>query len=148
VHFREILSGYFLFSRFDWSIFVTQLVARHMKQIINFKNSSPLVPSRDDKLDTLEYLTRFARIDPCTDVQHFLLKQVVKWFSLLSSPNHPGSPIMPDEGGFIFIQIKQKDLPSPKGLKGPKGLTLLPSLYHLCLVLRDTTPSISLFNIQ
>jgi hypothetical protein len=27
VHFREILSGYFLFSRFDWSIFVTQLVA-------------------------------------------------------------------------------------------------------------------------
>jgi hypothetical protein len=23
VHFREILSGYFLFSRFDWSIFVT-----------------------------------------------------------------------------------------------------------------------------
>jgi hypothetical protein len=34
VHFREILSGYFLFSRFDWSIFVTQLVARHMKEII------------------------------------------------------------------------------------------------------------------
>jgi hypothetical protein len=29
VHFREILSGYFLFSRFDWSIFVTQLVAKH-----------------------------------------------------------------------------------------------------------------------
>jgi hypothetical protein len=28
VHFREILSGYFLFSRFDWSIFVTQLVAK------------------------------------------------------------------------------------------------------------------------
>jgi hypothetical protein len=26
VHFREILSDYFLFSRFDWSIFVTQLV--------------------------------------------------------------------------------------------------------------------------
>jgi hypothetical protein len=25
--FREILSGYFLFSRVDWSIFVTQLVA-------------------------------------------------------------------------------------------------------------------------
>jgi hypothetical protein len=31
VHFREILSGYFLFSRFDWSIVVTQLVAKHMK---------------------------------------------------------------------------------------------------------------------
>jgi hypothetical protein len=37
VHFREILSGYFLFSRFDWSIFVTQLVAKHMKQIISVK---------------------------------------------------------------------------------------------------------------
>jgi hypothetical protein len=34
VHFREILSGYFLFSRFDWSIFVTHLVAKHMKDII------------------------------------------------------------------------------------------------------------------
>jgi hypothetical protein len=34
VDFREMLSGYFLFSRFDWSIFVTQLVARHMKEII------------------------------------------------------------------------------------------------------------------
>jgi hypothetical protein len=34
VHFREILSGFFLFSRFDWSIFVTQLVAKHMKEII------------------------------------------------------------------------------------------------------------------
>jgi hypothetical protein len=34
VHFREIVSGYFLFSRFDWSIFVTQLVAKHMKEII------------------------------------------------------------------------------------------------------------------
>jgi hypothetical protein len=34
VHFREILSGYFLLSRFDWSIFVTQLVAKHMKEII------------------------------------------------------------------------------------------------------------------
>jgi hypothetical protein len=34
VHFREILSGYFLFSRFDWSIFVTQLVAKHMKEIM------------------------------------------------------------------------------------------------------------------
>jgi hypothetical protein len=34
VHFREILSGYFLFSRFDWSIFVTQLVPKHMKEII------------------------------------------------------------------------------------------------------------------
>jgi hypothetical protein len=34
VHFREILSDYFLFSRFDWSIFVTQLVAKHMKEII------------------------------------------------------------------------------------------------------------------
>jgi hypothetical protein len=37
VHFREILSGYFLFSRFDWSMFVTQLVAKHMKEIIRFK---------------------------------------------------------------------------------------------------------------
>jgi hypothetical protein len=35
VHFRDILSGYFLFSRFDWSIFVTQLVAKHMKEIIS-----------------------------------------------------------------------------------------------------------------
>jgi hypothetical protein len=34
VHFREILSGYFLFSRFDWSISVTQLFAKHMKEII------------------------------------------------------------------------------------------------------------------
>jgi hypothetical protein len=34
VHFREIFLGYFLFSRFDWSIFITQLVARHMKEII------------------------------------------------------------------------------------------------------------------
>jgi hypothetical protein len=34
VHFRQILSGYFLFPRFDWSIFVTQLVAKHMKEII------------------------------------------------------------------------------------------------------------------
>jgi hypothetical protein len=33
VHFREILSGYFLFSHKYWSIFVTQLVARHMKEI-------------------------------------------------------------------------------------------------------------------
>jgi hypothetical protein len=39
VHFREILSGYFLFSRFDWSIFVTQLVAKHMKEIIIIKNA-------------------------------------------------------------------------------------------------------------
>jgi hypothetical protein len=38
VHFREILSGYFLFSRFDWSIFVTQLVDKHMKEIIMNKN--------------------------------------------------------------------------------------------------------------
>jgi hypothetical protein len=37
VHFREILSGYILFSRFDWSIFVTQLVAKHMKEIIEKK---------------------------------------------------------------------------------------------------------------
>jgi hypothetical protein len=37
VHFREMLSGYFLFSRFDWSIFVTQLVAKHMKEIITVK---------------------------------------------------------------------------------------------------------------
>jgi hypothetical protein len=35
VHFREILAGYFLLSRFDWSIFVTQLVAKHMKEICN-----------------------------------------------------------------------------------------------------------------
>jgi hypothetical protein len=35
VHFKVILSGYFLFSRFDWSIFVTQLVAKHMKEIIS-----------------------------------------------------------------------------------------------------------------
>jgi hypothetical protein len=27
-----------LFSRFDWSIFVTQLVAKHMKEIISTKN--------------------------------------------------------------------------------------------------------------
>jgi hypothetical protein len=40
VHFREILSGYFLFSRFDWSIFVTQLVAKHMKQMINKKTNN------------------------------------------------------------------------------------------------------------
>jgi hypothetical protein len=39
VHFREILSGYFLFSRFDWAIFVTQLVAKHMKEIIDIKKS-------------------------------------------------------------------------------------------------------------
>jgi hypothetical protein len=39
VHFREILSGYFLFSRFDLSIFVTQLVAKHMKEIIRRKFS-------------------------------------------------------------------------------------------------------------
>jgi hypothetical protein len=37
VHFRDILWGYFLFSRFDWSIFVTQLVAKHMKEIITLK---------------------------------------------------------------------------------------------------------------
>jgi hypothetical protein len=41
VHFREILSGYFLFSRFDWSIFVTQLVAKHMKEIIKKKEKKP-----------------------------------------------------------------------------------------------------------
>jgi hypothetical protein len=34
VHFTEILSGYFLVFRFDWSIFVTQLLAKHMKEII------------------------------------------------------------------------------------------------------------------
>jgi hypothetical protein len=38
VHFREILSGYFLFSRFDWSIFVTQLVAKHIKEIITVRD--------------------------------------------------------------------------------------------------------------
>jgi hypothetical protein len=32
--------GYFLFSRYDWSIFVTQLVARHMKEIIYTKLSA------------------------------------------------------------------------------------------------------------
>jgi hypothetical protein len=37
VHFREILWGYFLFSRFDWSVFVRQLVAKHMKEIITDK---------------------------------------------------------------------------------------------------------------
>jgi hypothetical protein len=42
VHFREILSGNFLFSRFDWSIFVTQLIAKHMKEIINSKISNAL----------------------------------------------------------------------------------------------------------
>jgi hypothetical protein len=36
-HFREILWSYFLFSRFGWSIFVTQLVAKHMKEIITIK---------------------------------------------------------------------------------------------------------------
>jgi hypothetical protein len=41
VHFREILSGYFLSSRFDWSIFVTQLVAKHMKEIIEGKIPRP-----------------------------------------------------------------------------------------------------------
>jgi hypothetical protein len=46
VHFREILSGYFLFSRFDWSIFVTQLVAKHMKEILIVKNHD-LLNSRD-----------------------------------------------------------------------------------------------------
>jgi hypothetical protein len=39
VYFREILWGYFLFSRFDWSIFVTQLVAKHMKEIIPCKKA-------------------------------------------------------------------------------------------------------------
>jgi hypothetical protein len=38
VHFRDILSGYFLFSRFDWSIFATQLFAKHMKEIIYIKS--------------------------------------------------------------------------------------------------------------
>jgi hypothetical protein len=42
VYFREILWGYFLFSHFDWSIFVTQLIAKHMKEIINTKISSAL----------------------------------------------------------------------------------------------------------
>jgi hypothetical protein len=37
LHFREILWGYFLFSRFDWSIFVRQLVDKHMKEIIIIK---------------------------------------------------------------------------------------------------------------
>jgi hypothetical protein len=43
VHFREILSGYFSFSRFDWSIFVTQLVAKHMKEIIRYKKSGRVI---------------------------------------------------------------------------------------------------------
>jgi hypothetical protein len=41
VHFREILSGYFLFSRFDWSIFVTQLFAKHMTEIISENGNRP-----------------------------------------------------------------------------------------------------------
>jgi hypothetical protein len=45
VHFREILSGYFLFSRFDWSISVTQLVAKHMKEIINYNVPSASIIS-------------------------------------------------------------------------------------------------------
>jgi hypothetical protein len=45
VHFREILSGYFLFSRFDWSIFVTQLVAKHMKEIISHRTPQWLSPT-------------------------------------------------------------------------------------------------------
>jgi hypothetical protein len=64
VHFREILSGYFLFSRFDWSIFVTQLVARHMKEIIQIKNDRgkiyPIFP--DNELFTfgqIIYLTPY-----------------------------------------------------------------------------------------
>jgi hypothetical protein len=32
----------FLFSRFDWSIFVTQLVAKHMKEIISIKEIKEL----------------------------------------------------------------------------------------------------------
>jgi hypothetical protein len=39
VHFRKMLSGYFLFSCFDLSIFVAQLVAKHMKEIIKEKYS-------------------------------------------------------------------------------------------------------------
>jgi hypothetical protein len=35
-----MLSDYFLFSRFDWSIFVTQVVAKHMKEIIIAKFSA------------------------------------------------------------------------------------------------------------
>jgi hypothetical protein len=54
VHFREILSGYFLFSRFDWSIFVTQLVAKHMKEIIAIK-IEPL-KKRNNEIIT-QYLT-------------------------------------------------------------------------------------------
>jgi hypothetical protein len=45
VHFRDILSGYFLYSRFDWSIFVTQLVAKHMKEIINYNVPSASIIS-------------------------------------------------------------------------------------------------------
>jgi hypothetical protein len=33
-HFLSDYLGNFLFSRFDWSIVVTQLVAKHVKEII------------------------------------------------------------------------------------------------------------------
>jgi hypothetical protein len=56
-HFREILSGYFLFSRFDWSIFVTQLVVKHMnnrvKIIIYNTTSSP---------NYVDYFSNWSRI--------------------------------------------------------------------------------------
>jgi hypothetical protein len=49
VHFREILWGYFLFSRFDWSIFVTQLVAKHMKELITANFLALLSPREENK---------------------------------------------------------------------------------------------------
>jgi hypothetical protein len=49
VHFREILWGYFLFSRFDWSIFVTQLVAKHMKKLITANFLALLSPREENK---------------------------------------------------------------------------------------------------
>jgi hypothetical protein len=58
VHFREILSGYFLFSRFDWSIFVRQLVAKHMKEIIMNICSSEVKTIFTDKILATKLLWR------------------------------------------------------------------------------------------
>jgi hypothetical protein len=57
VRFREILSSYFLFSRFDCSIFVTQLVAKHMKEIIK-SNDLQNVQKGECFLDDFEALVR------------------------------------------------------------------------------------------
>jgi hypothetical protein len=47
VHFREILSGYFLFSRFDWSIFVTHEGNNHKKCSMKmFPRKSQFSPMR------------------------------------------------------------------------------------------------------